>query len=125
MLFDFDAFFIDFDKDFYRFNRNLKDMYPYEIIKKDDKVTVVHNVLGLGKDDIEITAKRDKNNDYLVISGEKKNEVTDRVYNVDSRFAINLDEIKEVEYEVKDGLLYIYITYKEPEKPKLNIKYRG
>lgn len=100
----------DFDRDFYRFTRNLKDMYPYEIIKKD--------VVGL--------SKRDKEYDYLVIAGERKNEVTDKIYKVDSRFIINLDDIDSngVEYKVEDGLLYIYIKFKTPEKPNINIKCR-
>ena len=108
----------DFDRDFYRFTRNLKDMYPYEIIKK--------YVVGLSKDDIKLTIDRDKEYDYLVIAGERKNEVTDKIYKVDSRFIINLDDIDSngVEYKVEDGLLYIYIKFKTPEKPNINIKCR-
>lgn len=118
----------DFDRDFYRFTRNLKDMYPYEIIKRDNdnEVIVVHNVVGLSKDDIKISVDRDNEYDYLVIAGERKNEVTDKIYKVDSRFIINLDDIDSngVEYKVEDGLLYIYIKFKTPEKPNINIKYR-
>jgi HSP20 family molecular chaperone IbpA len=118
----------DFDRDFYRFTRNLKDMYPYEIIRRDNdnEVIVVHNVVGLSKDDIKISVDRDNEYDYLVIAGERKNEVTDKIYKVDSRFIVNLDDISEngIEYEVKDGLLYIYINFTTPEKPDINIKYR-
>ena len=109
-------------------NRNLKDMYPYEIIRRDNdnEVIVVHNVVGLSKDDIKISVDRDNEYDYLVIAGERKNEVTDKIYKVDSRFIINLDDIDSngVEYKVEDGLLYIYIKFKTPEKPNINIKYR-
>lgn len=121
MLFD-----LDFDKEFYRFTRNLKDMYPYEIIRKDNRATIIHNVVGLSKDDIKISLEREGKIDYLVISGEKKNEITDKIYKVDSRFTINVDEITEegIEWEVKDGLLYIYITFKKPEKPSIKIKYK-
>ena len=120
MLFD-----LDFDKEFYRFTRNLKDMYPYEIVRKDNQAIIIHNVVGLSKDDIKISLEKDKVN-YLVISGEKKNEITDKIYKVDSRFTINLDEIAEegIEWEVKDGLLYVYITFKELEKPNIKIKYK-
>ena len=119
----------DFDRDFYRFTRNLKDMYPYEIIRRDNEsneVIVVHNVVGLSKDDIKISVDRDNEYDYLVIAGERKNEVTDKIYKVDSRFIINLDDIDSngVEYKVEDGLLYIYIKFKTPEKPNINVKYR-
>jgi len=119
-------FFVDFDKDFYRFTRNLKDMYPYEVVKKDNQIIIVHNVVGLNKDDIKITIERDGKYDYLVICGEKKNEVTDKMYTVDSRFGIKLNEIASegIEWKVEDGLLYIYIKLKEPEQPKINIQYK-
>lgn len=121
MLFD-----LDFDKEFYRFTRNLKDMYPYEIVRKDNQATIIHNVVGLSKDDIKISLEREGKIDYLVISGEKKNEITDKIYKVDSRFTINVDEITEegIEWEVKDGLLYVYIAFKKPEKPDIKIKYK-
>lgn len=121
MLFD-----LDFDKEFYRFTRNLKDMYPYEIIRKDNQAIVIHNVVGLSKDDIKIFLEREGKIDYLVISGEKKNEITDKIYKVDSRFTINLDEIatEGIEWEVKDGLLYVYVAFKELEKPNIKIKYK-
>ena len=119
-------FGLDFDKEFYRFTRNLKDMYPYEIVRKDNRATIIHNVVGLSKDDIKISLEREGKIDYLVISGEKKNEITDKIYKVDSRFTINVDEITEegIEWEVKDGLLYVYITFKKPEKPSIKIRYK-
>ena len=119
-------FGLDFDKEFYRFTRNLKDMYPYEIVRKDNRATIIHNVVGLSKDDIKISLEREGKIDYLVISGEKKNEITNKIYKVDSRFTINVDEITEegIEWEVKDGLLYVYITFKKPEKPSIKIKYK-
>lgn len=117
--------FFDFDTNFYRFTRNLKDMYPYEIIRKDNKATIVHNVVGLSKDDIKIEPEREGNADYLVISGEKKNEITNKIYSINSRFSVNVDEIKDVQWEVKDGLLYIDVEFERPEKPTLNIRYKG
>lgn len=119
-------FGLDFDKEFYRFTRNLKDMYPYEIIRKDNQATIIHNVVGLSKDDIKISLEKEGKIDYLVISGEKKNEITNKIYKVDSRFTINVDEITEegIEWEVKDGLLYVYITFKKPEKPSIKIRYK-
>ena len=119
-------FGLDFDKEFYRFTRNLKDMYPYEIVKKDNRATIIHNVVGLSKDDIKISLEREGKIDYLVISGEKKNEITNKIYKVDSRFTINVDEITEegIEWEVKDGLLYVYIAFKKPETPSIKIRYK-
>lgn len=121
MFLDFDLYF---DRPFYRFQRNLKDIYPYEIVKEDGQSIIVHNVVGLGKEDINIKLERDGEYDYLVISGEKKNETTNKIYKVDSRFVINLKRLdkKGIEWEVKDGLLYVYINYKKPEEVPIRYK---
>lgn len=121
MFLDFDLYF---DRPFYRFQRNLKDIYPYEIVKEDGQSIIVHNVVGLGKEDINIKLERDGEYDYLVISGEKKNEITNKIYKVDSRFVINLKRLdkKGIEWEVKDGLLYVYINYKKPEEVSIRYK---
>lgn len=123
MLFDFDLYF---DRPFYRFQRELKDIYPYEVIKKDNQIILVHNVVGLGKNDINIKLERDERYDYLVISGEKKNEITNKIDKVDSRFKINLKQLDKdgIEWRVEDGLLYIYITYQKPKQPEINIRYK-
>lgn len=114
----------DFDRDFYRFSRNLKDMYPYEIIKKDSSSIIVHNVVGMSKDDIKINVEKENKADYLVISGESKNGVTNRTYSVSSRFKIDGDEVRDIDWYVQDGLLYIEVHFKEVQKPNININYK-
>ena len=123
MFLDFDLFF---DRPFYRFQRELKDMYPYEVVKKDNQVIIVHNVVGLSRNDINIKLERDERYDYLVISGEKKNEITNKIDKVDSRFKINLKQLDKdgIEWKVEDGLLYIYITYQKPKQSEINIRYK-
>ncbi len=123
MFLDFDLFF---DRPFYRFQRDLKDMYPYEVVRKDNQVIIVHNVVGLSRNDINIKLERDERYDYLVISGEKKNEITNKIDKVDSRFKINLKQLDKdgIEWKVEDGLLYIYITYQKPKQPEINIRYK-
>ena len=123
MFLDFDLFF---DRPFYRFQRELKDIYPYEVVRKDNQVILVHNVVGLGRNDINIKLERDERYDYLVISGEKKNEITNKIDKVDSRFKINLKQLDKdgIEWKAEDGLLYIYITYQKPEQPKITIRYK-
>lgn len=123
MLFDFDLYF---DRPFYRFQRELKDIYPYEVVRKDNQIILVHNVVGLGKNDINIKLERDERYDYLVISGEKKNEITNKIDKVDSRFKINLKQLDKdgIEWRVEDGLLYIYITYQKPKQSEINIRYK-
>ena len=58
MLWDlFDPF--DFDKKFYNFNREEKDMHPYSILNKEDATILTHNVLGLNKEDIQLSKKKE------------------------------------------------------------------
>ncbi len=123
MLFDFDLYF---DRPFYRFQRELKDIYPYEVVRKDNQIILVHNVVGLGRNDINIKLERDERYDYLVISGEKKNDITNKIDKVDSRFKINLKQLDKdgIEWKVEDGLLYIYITYQKPKQLEVNIRYK-
>lgn len=116
--------FLDFDSDFYNFQRSIKDMKPYEVVKTNDKSTVVFNVLGLSKENISVTVEKQRGTDYLVISGEQKNEITNKTYSVNGRFIIDVNEVKNIEWRVKDGLLYIDVYFKQPEKPLINIKYR-
>jgi HSP20 family molecular chaperone IbpA len=121
MFFDF-----EFDRPFYRFSREfLKDMNPYEIIRKDNSSIIVHNIVGIPKEDIHIDLKKENKVDYLVISGETKNEVTNRTYSISSRFRVDSDEIKDIDWEVKDGLLYVEVHFKESQKPDIKISYKG
>jgi HSP20 family molecular chaperone IbpA len=116
--------FLDFDKDFYRFSRGVKDNFPYQIKRAKDHATIIHNVVGINPKDIHVEIEPERNVTYLVVRGETKNEVTDSTYSVNSRFTINDDEIKEIKYETKDGLLYVDIYYKEPEKVNIKISER-
>ena len=116
--------FLDWDKDFYFFSRSTKDMYPYEIIRKEKECIIVFNALGISKENIKVNIDKVRGTDYLVISGEEKNEVTNKPYSVNGRFAVDANEIENIEWYVKDGLLYVYVYFKQPEKPQINIKYK-
>jgi hypothetical protein len=59
---------------------------------------------------------------HLVISGEQKNAVTGKTYSVNGRFLIDANEIKNIEWKVQDGLLYVYVHFKQAEKPQIEIK---
>lgn len=116
--------FIDWDRDFYSFSRGVKDMYPYEIVRRDNQSTIVFNALGISKDNCKVTFDKIKGTDYLVISGEQKNEVTGKTYSVNGRFSVDFNEIQSVDWKVKDGLLYVNVYFKKPEKPKIDIEYK-
>ena len=47
---------LNWEKDFYKFTRDEKDMYPYSINKnKDGSITIVHNIVGLDKKDLKLS----------------------------------------------------------------------
>lgn len=110
----------DFDKSFYKFNRDEKDMYPYTIQNDKEKkiITITHNVLGLNKEDIKLARKVEKGVSYIVISGSTVDDVTGKTYTIDSRFSVDADvlDLGKATSTAKNGLLYIKIPYKEIEK---------
>ena len=116
----FDAFddLFDFDRHFYFFNRDEKDMHPYDVIRKKDALVLTHNVLGLNKEDIKLTIKTENLKNYIVISGSSKDEVTGKCYSINSRFSYEPNEIdvSKATSEMKNGLLYITIPYKAKEE---------
>ena len=109
-----------FDKSFYKFNRDEKDMYPYTIQddKKNSIITITHNVLGLNKEDIKLSRKVEKGASYIVISGSTVDNVTGKMYTINSRFSVDEDtlDLSKASSTAKNGLLYIKIPYKKVEK---------
>lgn len=112
----------DFDRDFYKFNRIEKDMNPYSIKQTDEGIILIHNVLGINKEDLKISTKRENHTNLIIIEGKTKDEVTGREYSINSRFSVddNVD-LKTAKPSMKNGLLYISIKYKEAKESKENI----
>jgi len=112
----------DFDRDFYKFNRVEKDMYPYSVKNTDEGIILIHNVLGINKEDLKISTKRENHTNLIIIEGKTKDEVTGREYSINSRFSVddNVD-LKTAKPSMKNGLLYISIKYKEAKESKENI----
>ena len=121
--FDFDELFtpllLDWDKKNYRFNRGEKDMHPYSIITDEEKTIIVHNVLGINKEDLEVTKSKENGTTYIAIEGETKDNLTNKEYSVSSRFALNDKELdlSNIKSNMRNGLLYIIISAKKPEEP--------
>ena len=113
----FDDLF-DFDRHFYFFNRDEKDMHPYDVVKTQNSLVLTHNVLGLNKEDLKVSVKTENLRHYLVISGTSKDKITGKTYSINSRFAYEPKDIdvSKAESEVKNGILYITIPYKAKEK---------
>ncbi len=120
MMFDLDSFF-DWDKPAYAFSRPVHDMKPYSIKTLEDRVVLVHNIVGIKEDDIKVEVVHKDNRDRLVIEGVTHNDVLNYDYKVSSTFDIKADMFKSVTYEVKDGLLYINLFKKEPVATTLTV----
>ncbi len=118
MLFDYDSFF-NWDKPAYTFSRSVHDMHPYSIKTLDDRVVLVHNIVGVKEEDIKVDIINNDGRDQLVIEGTTHNDVLNYDYKINSRFDIKADMFKNVTYSVQDGLLYINLFKKEPEVTKL------
>jgi len=120
--FIFDDLFnlLDWDKSFYKFNREEKDMHPYSIINnKDGSITIVHNVLGLDKKDIKLVAKEINGKGYILISGKTEDKITGKIYTINSKFNCDIKncDLNNITSNMKNGLLYINIKLKE-DKPE-------
>jgi len=108
----------DWDKKGYRFNRDEKDMSPYSIIKTKDSMTIVHNILGIDKKDIKLTRKIENGDSFICIEGKTIDSITKKEYSINSRFKIdaNIYDLAEIKSIAQNGLLYIEIKNKKPEK---------
>lgn len=118
----------DWDRSFYKFNREEKDMNPYSIVNTKDTITVVHNVLGINKEDLKLSKKVENHNTFIVIEGKTKDAITGKEYTINSRFSIDDSQLDmtKVESSMRNGLLYITIPYKkakaEPKEVRIEIK---
>lgn len=103
----------DWDKKSYKFNRDEKDMHPYSIINHEDKSIIVHNIVGINKKDLKIRLEKEAGNAFIIIEGRTKDAITNKVYSVSSRFAIDYTQldIKKATSTMNNGLLYITIPF--------------
>lgn len=126
MLDKIDLLFDDlgWDKSFYSFLRSEKDQTPYSVIKKsEDEMILVHNVLGVNKEDLEVKLRSEDGQRILYITGQTVDNITDKKYSINSRFVIkNGNKIKSVTSEARNGLLYITINFEAEPEEKIEIK---
>lgn len=123
---DIDKFFDNFenplswDKGNYCFSRDEKDMHPYSVVDLEDKLIIVHNVLGIDKKDIKLTLEKQSGIYYILIKGKTVDSITNKEYSISSKFAVDFNQLKldKITSQLKNGLLYISIDKKE-ELPKL------
>lgn len=111
----------NWDKDFYKFMRDEKDMHPYSVNQnKDGSITIVHNVLGLDKKDLKVSVKYINGKHYILIEGKTKDEITGKTYSINSKFSCDETscDLDKITSTMKNGLLYITIASKKVELPQ-------
>lgn len=114
--------FLDWLEPMWSFDRVTSNKKPYTIKKDKEKCLIVHEAMGISENDITVEVQKERGISYLVLKGSSKNEVTGDTYRFNSVFQIDENQIKTITKVARDGLLYVYIEYKEPEKPKVEIK---
>ena len=112
--------YLDFDAKSWRFNRDILDSKPYKMVRGEKSTEIYLNCLGVDASDITVKIEEEGRNSYLVVTGETKISGL-QTYNVSAKFVVYPDEIEGVEYETKNGLLIITVSFKTVEKPKIPI----
>ena len=102
-----------------------KSFGPYgsnTIINKENQTILIHNVVGINKEDLKISIKTENGEKILYIAGQTKDKVSGSNYEINSRFKIKAQSIRNIECECANGLLYVTISYDKPEEEEIKIK---
>lgn len=96
-----------------RFNRPVKDLYPYSVYRSEGKgFVVICNTLGMDKNDLSVRVETQKGTPYpiLHIKGNTDLQKINYKNSVDLAIQLRFDKkIESVNYEVKNGLTTVYI----------------
>ena len=121
---DFDGLFSSL---YNRFNRPVRDMSPYAVYKSPGKgFIVVCNTLGIDKEDLSVNIEKEKGRPFPILKIKGKTEIQKINFanSVDLAIQLKLDsDIKDIKYEMKNGLTIIYIATKVEEVPTVEAKY--
>ena len=114
----------DFDRKFYTFVRPEKDMMPYTIINKENQTILIHNVIGINKEDLKISLNKIDGQNLLIIEGKSIDEFTEKEYSIHSTFSVDESalDLTKITTFMKNGLLYIRIPMIEKKKNNTSIK---
>ena len=112
----------DFDRKFYTFMRPEKDMMPYTVINKENQTVLIHNVVGINKEDLKVTTKTENGEKILYITGQTKDKISGSNYEINSRFKIKAQAIKSIDGECANGLLEVTMAYDKPAEEEIKIK---
>ena len=113
--------FLDWDVSSYLFNRPLGDSKPYKIVRDEKKSTIYFNAVGVSENDVKVEIIREHGNDFLLISGDSRNEKLNQSFTVSGRFQIDAERVNDIDYSIADGILCVDVNFKEPEPSKIKI----
>lgn len=114
-------FILDFLNDAYTFSRPLSNKTSAYKREYEDKITVIQEAYGVSEDDITVEVVKEYGSSFLKVKGSTKNEVLNATFEFSNSFKIDPDTVKEIKYKAKDGLVYIDLVKKEPEKSTIAI----
>lgn len=95
------------------FDRPFYESQKYKVYKdsENNKEIIVANTLGVSADDLVLEFSEEQP-DVLILKGETDNAITGKS-SIAYSWKINVDVIKSIDMEVKDG--YTYITFIKKE----------
>lgn len=114
------------DRDFFKVEKPISRTFEtYNV--GDSNLLVTFNMLGIAAEDIRLSVKNDKGYQILQIEAETKNEVIGETYSYRNQISIGSTrrEVIKLQYESKDGILYVFLTYKEPDNATNIISQEG
>ena len=102
--------------------RPFKEVSGYKTIETSDGYLIVVNALGIDKKDLEVKLQ----GNTLNITGTTEIEEINFNNNVSFKFDLSrvIRKLDGIQYEVKNGLAYIYLNIKPEEKPDIQISYK-
>lgn len=114
-------FIVDFLNDAYTFSRPLSNKVSAYKRDYEDKITIIQEAYGVSEDNISVEVTKEYGSSFLKVKGSTKNDILNATFEFSNSFKIDPDTIKAINYKAKDGLLYIDLLKKEPEKPSIEI----
>jgi HSP20 family molecular chaperone IbpA len=117
------TYFNYFDELFKSWDRPVKEAKGWQSTETDYGYVIVANVLGIDKENIKL----ELNKSTLSLVGKTEVKEINFTNSVSYSWDISniIVEIEKIEYQVKNGLVYIQIFTEKNKKPKILIDYKN
>lgn len=108
----------------YNSEKDYTETKEHTILNEQEKTIIVQSIIGIDKQDLKLNLVEKGKDCYITITGETKDELTDRTYSVDETFAIDSTQLDltTIKSFIKNGLLYITISNKVLKENNKTIK---